>query len=47
MAIVVEAGYRMHVGIEYEGERLSEEQGIRTTRTLLERVREELTTAGK
>jgi sugar phosphate isomerase/epimerase len=43
LKIVAQAGYRKHVGIEYEGERLSEEHGIRATRALLERVRDELT----
>jgi sugar phosphate isomerase/epimerase len=45
MQIVVDAGYRKHVGIEYEGERLSEERGIRATLALLEKVRRELTAA--
>jgi sugar phosphate isomerase/epimerase len=42
MAIVIDAGYRGHVGIEYEGEKHSEEEGIRLTKALLERVRAEL-----
>lgn len=42
MRIVVEAGYRGYVGIEYEGQRLSEPDGIRATKALLERVRAEL-----
>ena len=42
MKIVVAAGYRGHVGIEYEGKRLPEEEGIVATRKLLERVREQL-----
>ncbi|RME89642.1 MAG: sugar phosphate isomerase/epimerase [Verrucomicrobia bacterium] len=42
MRIVVEAGYRGYVGIEYEGRRLSEPDGIRATKALLERVRAEL-----
>lgn len=40
--IVLDCGYRGHIGIEYEGERLSEPDGIRATKELLERVREEL-----
>ena len=36
----LEAGYRRYVGIEYEGEGLSEPGGIRATKALLERVRE-------
>lgn len=43
MAIVLDAGYRGWVGIEYEGSTLSEPEGIRATKTLLERVRAELT----
>ncbi len=38
MAIVREAGYRGHVGIEYEGGRLSESDGIIATRRLLEKL---------
>ncbi len=43
MAIVLEAGYHGHVGIEYEGQELDEYAGIRATKTLLETVRDELT----
>ncbi len=43
MKIVVDAGYHGHVGVEYEGKRLSEPDGIRATKRLLERVRDELT----
>ena len=39
LKIVVEAGYHGHLGIEYEGEVLSEPEGIRATKKLLERVR--------
>lgn len=42
LRIVVDAGYRGYVGIEYEGSRLSEMEGIRATQRLLERVMEEL-----
>ena len=42
MRIVVEAGYRGYVGIEYEGSRLPEVEGIEATRDLLEAVRDEL-----
>jgi sugar phosphate isomerase/epimerase len=42
MRIVVNAGYYSWVGIEYEGERLPEREGIRATLRLLERVRNEL-----
>jgi len=43
MKIVLDAGYRGWVGIEYEGSTLSEPDGIRATKKLLERVRTELT----
>ncbi len=39
MRIVTGAGYHGHVGIEYEGSRLSEHDGIRATKLLLERLR--------
>lgn len=42
MEIVVEAGYHGYVGIEYEGSKLSEPEGILATKKLLERVRDEL-----
>jgi L-ribulose-5-phosphate 3-epimerase len=43
MKIVVDAGYHSWVGIEYEGDRLSEREGILATRRLLERVLTDLT----
>ena len=43
MTIVLDAGYRGWIGIEYEGSTLSEPDGIRATKRLLERVRAELT----
>jgi len=39
MKIVMDAGYHGFVGIEYEGDRMSEPDGIRATKALLERVR--------
>lgn len=42
MQIVVAAGYNGYVGIEYEGHELDELAGIRKTKELLERCREEL-----
>jgi L-ribulose-5-phosphate 3-epimerase len=42
LRIVLDAGYRGYVGIEYEGAALPEAQGIRATKALLERVRAEL-----
>ena len=41
--VLVKHGYRGWVGVEYEGSRLSEHDGIRATKRLLERIREELT----
>lgn len=38
LRIVKEAGYTGHIGIEYEGDKLSEDEGIRATKRLLERV---------
>jgi hypothetical protein len=42
MKIVVAAGYHGYVGIEYEGGELDEYEGIRRTKTMLEKVREKL-----
>jgi sugar phosphate isomerase/epimerase len=42
MKIVLDAGYRGYVGIEYEGSRLPEMEGIQATKDLLVRVRDEL-----
>ena len=44
LRIVLAAGYRGWVDVEYEGERLSEPDGIRATKALLERVRDQLAT---
>jgi len=43
MKIVLDAGYRDYVGIEYEGDTMTEPDGIRATKKLLERVHDELT----
>ncbi len=43
MKIVLDAGYKGHVGIEYEGSSISERDGIIATKKLLERVRDTLT----
>jgi L-ribulose-5-phosphate 3-epimerase len=40
--IVLQADYHSYLGIEYEGEKLSELEGIRATKKLLERIREEM-----
>lgn len=42
MRIVVGAGYNGYVGIEYEGSELDEVAGIRKSKEVLERVREQL-----
>ena len=36
--IVLESGYDGHIGIEYEGNKLDEMDGIQATKQLLERV---------
>jgi len=43
LKLVVAAGYRGHVGIEYEGKELPEPEGIKATKRLLETARAELT----
>ena len=40
MRIVLDAGYSGYVGIEYGGSKLSEIEGIKATKDLLERVKE-------
>lgn len=42
MKIVLDAGYHGHCGIEYEGNKMSEADGIRATKRLLETVRAEM-----
>jgi L-ribulose-5-phosphate 3-epimerase len=42
LKIVLDAGYHGHIGIEYSGPKLSEPDGIRATKRLLERVRSEM-----
>lgn len=42
LKIVLDAGYHGYLGIEYEGSKMSEPDGIRATKLLLERVRSEL-----
>lgn len=46
LRVVLRAGYRGHLGIEYEGTRLSEEDGVKACKRLLERLREELSKPG-
>lgn len=45
MQIVLKHGYHSYCGIEYEGGKLSEPEGIIATKKLLERVREKLSQA--
>ena len=42
LKIVLDAGYHGHLGVEYEGSKVSEEEGVRLTKALLEKVRAEL-----
>ncbi|MEL6638440.1 MAG: TIM barrel protein [Bacteroidota bacterium] len=42
MELVKAGGYRGYVGVEYEGDRLSEPEGVRATKRLLEKVIAEL-----
>jgi len=45
LKIVLDAGYRGHIGVEYEGGKLSEEDGVKATLKLLRRLRKELAPA--
>jgi sugar phosphate isomerase/epimerase len=45
LKIVLDANYHGYVGIEFEGSRLSESEGIAATKKLLERVRDEMAKA--
>jgi L-ribulose-5-phosphate 3-epimerase len=42
MKIVLAAGYHEYLGIEYEGDKLSEPDGVRATKVLLEKIRTEM-----
>ncbi len=42
LEIVLDAGYRGHIGIEWEGDAPDEIEGVRLTKRLLERIRDEL-----
>jgi L-ribulose-5-phosphate 3-epimerase len=46
LKIVTDAGYHGYVGIEYEGSRLSEPEGIKATKELLEKLRGSMYTPG-
>ncbi len=45
MKVVIDSGYRGWVGVEYEGSKHSPRDGIKLTKALLERVRDELSEA--
>ena len=47
MKIVKAAGYRGYVGIEYEGGKIGEFEGVKATKKLLERCRQELGVASR
>jgi sugar phosphate isomerase/epimerase len=40
--LVLDAGYRGYIGVEYEGGKLSEHEGIKATKALLLKVRDQL-----
>lgn len=42
LSLVKQANYKGYIGIEYEGDTLSEEEGIKATKALLEKVRKQL-----
>jgi L-ribulose-5-phosphate 3-epimerase len=42
MRIVIDSGFRGHVGVEWEGDEPDEVAGIRLTKALLERIRDEM-----
>jgi sugar phosphate isomerase/epimerase len=42
MQVVKDSGFKGHVGIEYEGDKHSEEEGIKATKRLLEKVAKKL-----
>jgi L-ribulose-5-phosphate 3-epimerase len=46
LAIVLDAGYHGYLGIEYEGNKLPEPEGIHATKKLLEKIRKELSPKG-
>jgi L-ribulose-5-phosphate 3-epimerase len=45
LKIVLDAGYHGYIGVEWEGSSPDEDEGIRLTKRLLERVRDELAEA--
>jgi len=45
LKIVLDAGYRSYIGVEYEGGKISEEDGVKATLALLRRLRTKLAPA--
>ncbi|MFY0625601.1 MAG: TIM barrel protein [Reichenbachiella sp.] len=45
-SIIKESGFNGYVGVEYEGKNISPEEGIRLTKSLLERTKKEINNAG-
>ena len=45
LKLVLDAGYHGYVGVEYEGKTIPEPEGIKATKALLEKVRDEMSTA--
>ena len=45
LKIVVDSGYKGYVDVEYEGRRLSEDQGILATKELLEKIQQQIMNA--
>jgi sugar phosphate isomerase/epimerase len=42
LQIVKDAGYKGYIGVEFEGDELTEPEGIMATKALLEKIREEI-----
>ncbi len=47
LKIVLDAGYKGHIGVEYEGDKHSENDGVMLTKKLLEKIRAEMSTPAK
>ena len=45
LKLVLDAGYHGYVGVEYEGKTIPEAEGIKATKSLLEKVRDEMSTS--
>lgn len=42
LSIAKDAGFKGYIGVEYEGSKLSEFDGIKATKALLEKIRTEI-----